>query len=463
MKNDTLYNKYTKKAGHCFPTLTGLIPVWILLLLVFMSACRRDDLCFFHPDGAYLVVEIDWQKLARVKPNAATILLYNADNGTLFREEILTTDRNRHILRDVPVGRYDIVVFNETRTGSHFDQSIGFRNYTRWVDFEAYVFPDEIGSRYAGLGFVNQGSATRTLYTNPDTLAAERLTGYEVTPQMINIVHTDPEPIDHGKQYPISDTIRFTPQRVISVVNVVLKGTNLASIKSYSCYLSGMCEAYTMGPGVYSMNPVTYPVVFTTVNRKSLGGNQTEVTSLTSSFSVMGLQGDISPEEYEHEDAYVADLRLVLMNDNIQMEKIDLIKNKGMTRIRKYVNGMPHDRIDIELKVDLPDMPVTGGGLITDIEDWDDQTVPLETTVLRFHPNQGSGNMIPVRGNINQSVTLPVCSFKPPTQPEGWTFTFKEWNTANDGTGTAYQPGSLFKMPKAGIILYAIWNPVKPS
>lgn len=454
MNDHTLYYKYVKKAGDCLPILAVVLFVCCMTL----SGCRRDELCFFHPDGASIVVEIDWDKLAKVQPNAATVLIYNSEDGNLFREELLTANRNRHILRNMPVGQYDFVVFNETRSGSHFDQTIGFRNYTNRDIFEAFVLPDEVGGRYAGLGF-NSSSSTRTIYTNPDTLSADRLFHYEITPRMIDIVHVDPEPLNHGKEYPISDTIRFVPQRVISVTNVTLKGNNLASIGSYSCYLTGMSESYRFGPDRYSTNPVTYPIVFTQITRS---GSLKEVTSLGTSFSVMGLQDDISPEEYKKENEYIVELRMVLLNGDIHIERFDLIKDKCMNRSRKFINNKPHDIIDIELKVDLPYIPAEGGGgIVTDIEDWEDQTVPLETTVLRFHPNQGSGTMVPIRRNINTNIVLPLCEFSPPTEPKEWIFRFKEWNTSNDGKGTGYQPESIFRMPRGGAVLYAIWEKVE--
>lgn len=457
MSDYTLYIRYAKKATRFFSVFAGLAFICSLLL----SSCRRDELCFFHPDGANLVVEIDWQKLAKVNPNAATLVIYNSDDGSLFREEVLTFNRKRHVLYNMPVGTYDFVIFNETRSGSHFEQTIGYRNHTSYSTFEAYVLPDEVGGRYSNLGFLPSGSSsTRSIYTNPDTLAVDRLAHYEVTPRMINVVHAAPEPIDHGKEYPMSDTIYFVPQRVISVTNVVLKGTNLASIKSYSCYLTGTSEAYALGANRYSMIPVVHPVVFTKVNRRNSQPSE-EVSSLSSAFSVMGLQGDISPEDYTDADKYVVDLRMVLLNGDIQIERFDLIKNRFMSRSHKYINRYPHDVIDIELKVDLPYIPAVGDGLITDIEDWEDQEVPLETTVLKFHPNQGSGTMPPIRRSINTNIILPECGFTPPTEPKNWVFRFKEWNTSNDGKGAVYRPGEIFRMPRGGTVVYAIWEHIE--
>lgn len=423
--------------------------------LLLLAGCKRDDLCFLHPTGAKLLVEIDWQTKAKVTPNAATILIYNAETGALLREEILTTNCNRHELKDMQVGKYSFIVFNETRTGSHFDLSLSYRNYTDWSKFEAYVFPETIG-RFSAPGFTT-GNHTRTIYTNPDTLSVSRMLNYEVTPEMINYVHKDPAPKDNDLYWPVSDVIRFTPERVISVVNVLLEGKNLSSMGSYSCFLSGMAEGYFMGSDNYSSVAVIHPVAFT----KTVRDVNPSQPGLKTSFSVMGLLDGIHPGQVTVENAYTVDLRAVQQNGDIHLKNYDLIKEDRMKHWLRYVNGYPHDVIDIRLNLDLPYIPVSGGDVITDIEDWNDQTVNLETTVLRFHPNQGSGNMEPIRRGYNITFPLPQCNFKAPTEPEGWVFRFKEWNTQNDGKGNSYQPVDLFKMPRGGATLYAIWEKVE--
>jgi hypothetical protein len=41
-------------------------------------------------------------------------------------------------------------------------------------------------------------------------------------------------------------------------------------------------------------------------------------------------------------------------------------------------------------------------------------------------------------------------------------YTFVEWNTASDGTGTSYQPWDSFTMPDYDVMLYAIWEVAGP-
>ena len=450
MKTTTL--KHTRFLYHRLAGCLGILIGCLLLL----SGCYRDELCFLHPHGAKLMVEIDWQTKAKVTPNAATILIYNAETGALFREEILTANRNKHELKDMPVGKYSFVVFNETRTGSHFDLTLAYRNYLERDQLEAYVFPEPL-NRFSAPGFT-PGNSTRSVYTNPDTLAVSTLLSYEVTPQMINYVHKDPTPKENDLYLPVSDVIYFVPERVISVVNVTLEGKNLSSIASYSCFLEGMAEGYFMGTDRYSSMPVTHPILFTQTRRNAITPEQ---PGLATSFSVMGLLEGIKPADISRENAYVVDLRVRQLNGDLHLKKYDLVTESRMQHRPRYENGVPHDIIDIHLDLDLPYIPVAGGGLITDVDDWNDQTVNLETTVLRFHPNQGSGIMEPIRRNYNTIFALPECIFKAPTEPEDWTFRFKEWNTANDGKGAAYQPFELFRMPRGGATLYAIWEKVE--
>jgi len=39
-------------------------------------------------------------------------------------------------------------------------------------------------------------------------------------------------------------------------------------------------------------------------------------------------------------------------------------------------------------------------------------------------------------------------------------FVFSGWNTAANGSGTTYAPGSTFVMPSTNVVLYALWVPL---
>lgn len=77
----------------------------------------------------------------------------------------------------------------------------------------------------------------------------------------------------------------------------------------------------------------------------------------------------------------------------------------------------------------------------------------------RFHPNRGSGAMEPIRRNYNTIlVLLPECTFKAPTEPEGWTPDLRNWNTRRMTRRSVLSTSGLYRMPRGGAALYAIWG-----
>ena len=65
--------------------------------------------------------------------------------------------------------------------------------------------------------------------------------------------------------------------------------------------------------------------------------------------------------------------------------------------------------------------------------------------------SQGGSSVDSITQNYNTSVTVPA-------GPSKTGYTFDSWNTAADGSGTAYNPGDTFSMPVSGRTLYAQWN-----
>ena len=100
----------------------------------------------------------------------------------------------------------------------------------------------------------------------------------------------------------------------------------------------------------------------------------------------------------------------------------------------------------------------------SDKKDWDGYwvgttqsfTVPaLESYAVEFDANTGSGEMEDQTKYYGIDLTLPECEF------EKSAYSFKEWNTAADGSGDTYLPSTDYTL-NAGITLYAIWQPEYP-
>ena len=76
----------------------------------------------------------------------------------------------------------------------------------------------------------------------------------------------------------------------------------------------------------------------------------------------------------------------------------------------------------------------------------------LATYSVYYNANGGTGTIAPQAGRWATSVLL---SYSVPTRSG---YTFAGWNTAADGTGTAYISGATFTIPAANTILYAQWT-----
>lgn len=83
------------------------------------------------------------------------------------------------------------------------------------------------------------------------------------------------------------------------------------------------------------------------------------------------------------------------------------------------------------------------------------------TYEIKYNSNGGTGTQNNTQATYDEQAQIPQNSF---TQPEG--YTFKEWNTNADGTGTSYKPGdmvqNLTSVQNGEVNLYAIWEDITP-
>ena len=107
------------------------------------------------------------------------------------------------------------------------------------------------------------------------------------------------------------------------------------------------------------------------------------------------------------------------------------------------------------------------GGVRSSTGSWTGATVTASATVsipaltpatITFNANGGSGSVDAISTYVGVANTIPSNS---PTRPG---YTFNGWNTASDGSGTAYATGSTIT-PTGDVTLYAQWKTtyVKPK
>ena len=92
--------------------------------------------------------------------------------------------------------------------------------------------------------------------------------------------------------------------------------------------------------------------------------------------------------------------------------------------------------------------------LVDWVRDWTANTTTYNVT---YDGNGSTGGNVPVDSNSYAAgATASVLGNTGGLVNTG--YSFDDWNTAANGSGTSYVPGNTFSMPAAGVTLYAIWT-----
>lgn len=347
-------------------------PIYIcILLLLSLIACNRDELCYLHPEGAIVRLNVDWS-YCRLKPNSATLVIHTADGA--HYKTIEMDDPHRQTI-DLPMGEYHLLVLNEAihDDGPHA-ATLGFKNINMWNNFEVYAREDYVQSSIR---------ATTPYRVTPDTLGVDRLLNLKITKEMINNIHIHPTLQNQVGHFAVDTAITMVPKRPFSVTNLKINFHNFkgyAISKQYPPVLHGMAESYYLGLDKYSIHPVKHAITLTELSR-STKADATNITSFIASFTVIGLLDGLNPGMTERPD-YRLEIR-ILYKGGIIIKDIDLYQEAMMELIKEPDHEHPEDHINIEIDIVLDELVGTDEGWDVDLEEWEDQDVPLDKPKLK--------------------------------------------------------------------------------
>lgn len=409
--------------------------------VMFLTSCRRDELCFLHPSDALIELKIDWSRSA-LSPNSASAIIYK--DGSYYRTEVFSVYPPVRKVVDLPIGHYSIVTINEQL--SDFEKYVHWSGVEQWNTFETKVLDDTQYDR--GL--------TRSLKLEVDTMAADRITEFDVTEDMIYRAHVHPTSKEDAANFSdVTYSVTFVPRRVFTAVSITLNVGNGASYY-FALHnppiLSGMAESYFPALDQYSTNEVSHAVSFSQDTRSS--GNKDAVFKGTL-LVVRPVAGYDNVTPTGQSDIYKLTLPFVYPGGIVSKE----VNLKADARKFLFSSEDPNDpknnwdKLEIEVDLELPEqIPI--GGMDVGVEDWNDVDIPLDGPQrLHFVANNGSSESFWWSNLPGVTVNLPEPLFSP---AEG--LTFKEWNSNADGTGTIFYPGDSYDMKRGGFIFYAIWN-----
>ena len=425
----------------------------VLLLVVILSGCYRDDLCYDHDDNALIELNIDWSR-SNLHPNAATALIYK--DNTLFRTEIFSVYPPVRKVIELPVGTYNILVFDELE--SDYQNYLQFNNKNSWSDFELRTIDDYNANR------LSRAPLNGPFKSEVDTMAVDRVLNFVITQEMTNRSHLHPTPINKVENREIVTTIGFKPKRVFTIATIVLSvknGKNYYFTQRNPPYITGTSESYSPGIDKYSLNGISHPIKFQQVPTRANGEDpSSSIATFISTLHLIGLTDYNDPDIPIGAIDYLITLPFTYSGGIIQ-KTIDL--NKDSPEVKKLLHN-PEDPNDpnnnwddllIEIEIELPPL-VEVGGMEAEVEDWVDVDVPLNgPTYVHFLANNGTSDSFKWSNIPGVIINLPQPLFSP--QPG---YEFKEWNTDPDGYGASFIPGDQFEMRRGGTFFYAMWNKV---
>ncbi len=215
-----------------------IILIYIIGVLSLLSGCdaRRE----IYPSNSVLVkVSLNWEELSKAtkaeveQPNGATVLFFPTDGGKSY--QLLTNYTEAEIM--LPIGEYNVLVFNETVNGHDYLQ---FENTDKYETFRAVWEETELSSAYS------RGGDTRAVTQTDDLLLVDRLEGFEITADMS---------IDQETQ-----SLSFTPTLVNGSmkVSIYIEGMDNVSQSGSLLYVDGMSRGYNLSTGEADGDEITH-------------------------------------------------------------------------------------------------------------------------------------------------------------------------------------------------------------
>lgn len=258
-----------------------LIPILYSLLIVISGCDTRRTI----GQDNWVTVEftLNWEDLSRatktedITPNGATVAFFPVTGdltSPLFKQTNFTEDKVT-----LPIGEYNIVVFNETVNGHDYIQFTGADSYDT---FEAYWETTTVTAEYS------RGDSDEMIIDTDDLLLVDRLEGFEITYQMSFANET---------QY-----LDFTPlvvNRQMTVLAHIQGLVNISKVSTSLLYVEGMASGYMMGTGEPSTGKTTH---FMSINNKTYYDGSDSDGTMSATFYTFG---DASSETKADDDNIV--------------------------------------------------------------------------------------------------------------------------------------------------------------
>ncbi len=341
--------------------LTLLLASTLTLLALYSCDTRRT----IYPDGSAVVeISLDWANLAvatddaQQSPNGATIAFYPQSDEMGEPTFILTNYATATAY--LPVGTYDILVFNETIYGHDYIEFSGMDSYETVT---AYWESSELSASNV------RSSVTRAIVETDDLLLVDKLEDFEITDEM------------QVKGDVVS--LSFTPVLVNRKMTVLAHVNSLHNVSSSGSllYVYGMAAGYNLSTGLTVNESTTH---LTVLNNKTFNEGSTTDGTVSASFYTFGdAQKGVSSKAEDDSNSVALSFKLVDDSTLPDIER-DITDEVEAASI---LEGSTTLDINIELGtgadddslIEIPDVEGTGGstgsGFDAEVSDWGDNVL----------------------------------------------------------------------------------------
>lgn len=327
-------------------TYFSLSVLWFLCL--YISSCDRRDLTYYTE--AEFEIRIDWSTAgldAGESGNGATAVFYPQDGST--PKVVLMGDRTYEKVR-LPVGRYDVLVFNRSFTDFG---SLSFRGDC-YRELEAYAHHVETRMNEA------TRATTRVIVSSPEKLAVAIAEDFEVSDEMLGNYSTsvhNRSVSSGGKDGAF--TLTFSPRCLTREVQVKVNVVGLNNVRSAVGVLTGMAESVNLSTGKVPEETVSQQ--FASDEITFTEGSPFNGT-LAGHFNTFGFEVEI-PRQLSLK-ALLVDGKTIV-EDTFDITAHELEDEGGTLVLHIEVTAPP-----------IPDVKPEGGsdsGFDADVDDWGDE------------------------------------------------------------------------------------------
>ncbi len=323
--------------------------VYLFIATLVLSSCKHDHLYYATGAVAEVQVNVDWAPSV-LTPNGVSAVAFNCDGGEIHTQFPMHRV-GEPLYLSLPVGEYDILIFNNSESEYSAVEFGGFENISSALAVAKVKDPIRVPSKT---------DEDREVVMDPEVIASTLLRNVKVTEANIEVYEERPESIKPAEKI----ILDATPVRRVQtfVLQAKVFGINFAA-GAPRTFFKHLATGYYLGLEEVDERQIMHEFLF---NNRELEPGSTSIGTITQEFTSFGLLSDAATE-------YVVDIDFTLL-DGKKYPVIETFTKDNITT--KIEDGI--EKHFIYLEVYLPEaVGGTDGSFDVEAEEWKDEEIAL--------------------------------------------------------------------------------------